>query len=193
MKKKNIYSKKLLLTSAVDLMKLIPLLSMKFIGDRSFCIVAKNDILKVLTFLKNYSGTQFKILTMIAGTDYPHQRNRFEISYELLSLKYNTRLRVKCFVNEISETLSVFPVFASATWWEREIWDLLGVYFTNNPDLRRILTDYGFVGHPLRKDFPLTGFTEIHFNSSTKTVSYGFVETSQKQRLFISYSPHLGA
>jgi NADH:ubiquinone oxidoreductase subunit C len=128
---------------------------------------------------------------MVSGVDYPHLTNRFEVSYELLSLKYNTRLRIKCFVNEIDHIFSVSSIFLSATWWEREVWDMFGVYFVNNPDLRRILTDYGFVGHPLRKDFPLIGFVETFYDSKTKMVSYGFTETSQKQRVFLSYSPDL--
>jgi NADH dehydrogenase (ubiquinone) Fe-S protein 3 len=192
MQKSNISPSKLILSSSVNLVKMLPILSFKLIGDDTFCIVAKKDILNVLTCLKYYCGSQFKILTMITGTDYPHQNQRFEIAYELLSLKYNCRFRVKSFVHESSEITSVFSVFSSATWWEREIWDLLGVYFTNNPDLRRILTDYGFMGHPLRKEFPLTGFTETYYDSTSKSVSYNFVETSQKQRLFVSYSINLG-
>jgi NADH/F420H2 dehydrogenase subunit C len=170
---------------------MLPILSLKIIDGKTFCVVSKDDILKVITFLKNYFGFQFKVLTMISGTDFPHQVNRFEVAYELLSIKYNTRLKVKCFSHEASHIPSIFSIFASATWWEREIWDLLGVYFVNNPDLRRILTDYGFLGNPLRKDFPLTGFTETYYDSTSKTVSYNFVETSQKQRFFISYSPNL--
>merc|ERR1712146_306709 len=177
--------------SMVNLLEVLPILSLKIIGGNTFCTVAKKDILKVLTFLKNSSSYQFKVLTMMSGVDYPHLPNRFEISYELLSVKYNARLRVKCFVNEIDQVLSASSVFLSATWWEREIWDMFGVYFVNNPDLRRILTDYGFVGHPLGKDFPLTGFVETFYDSKTKMVSYGFTETSQKQRLFLSYSPDL--
>lgn len=168
---------------------MLPILSLKFIGDNTFCTVAKNDICNTLVFLKNYFGVQFKVLTMIAGIDYPHQKNRFEVCYELLSIKFNTRLRIKCFVQEVSQLYSVFHIFSSATWWEREIWDLFGIFFINNPDLRRILTDYGFIGHPLRKDFPLTGFVETFFDSSSKTVTYDFLEISQKQRLFISFSP----
>lgn len=175
----------------VALLEILPILSLKIIGVNTFCTVAKKDTVKVLTFLKMCSLYQFKVLTMISGVDYPHLANRFEISYELLSLKYNVRLRLKCFVNEIDQALSASSVYLSATWWEREIWDMFGVYFVNNPDLRRILTDYGFVGHPLRKDFPLTGFVETFYDSKTKMVSYGFTEVSQKQRVFVSYLPDL--
>jgi NADH-quinone oxidoreductase subunit C len=100
-------------------------------------------------------------------------------------------LKVKCFVHEASQIFSIYSVFLSATWWESEIWDMFGVYFVNNPDLRRILTDYGFLGNPLKKDFPLTGFTETYYDSTSKTVTYNFVEVAQKQRFFISYSPNL--
>jgi NADH dehydrogenase (ubiquinone) Fe-S protein 3 len=128
---------------------------------------------------------------MVSGSDFPHQFNRFEIAYELLSIRYNKRLKIKCFVHEASQIHSIFSIFESATWWEREIWDLFGVYFLDNPDLRRILTDYGFLGNPLRKDFPLSGFTETYYDSQSKTVSYNFLEITQKQRTFISYSPNL--
>ena len=191
MKKQN--SKKLILNFSFDLLEMLPILSLKIIDNKTFCIVAKNDILKVITFLKNYFGFQFKVLTMVSANDFPHQTNRFEIAYELLSIKYNTRLKVKCFVHEVSQIPSIFTIFSSATWFEREIWDMFGVYFTNNPDLRRILTDYGFLGNPLRKNFPLTGFVEIYYDSIFKTVSYNFLETSQKQRFFFSYSPNLNA
>jgi len=191
MKQKNIFSTKLLLKFSVDLLEMLPIFSLKIIDGKIFCVVAKNNILNIITFLKNYFGFQFKVLTMISGADFPHQINRFEIAYELLSIKYNTRLKVKCFVHEASEISSIFSIFLSATWWEREIWDMYGVYFVNNPDLRRILTDYGFLGNPLKKDFPLTGFTETYYDSTSKTVTYNFVEVSQKQRFFISYSPNL--
>jgi len=185
------FSTKLILNSVIDLIKMLPLFSVKISGDNLLCIVAKNNILKTLHFVKNFFGLQFKVLTMISGTDYPSQKRRFEVSYELLSLRYNHRLRIKSFVYESDPILSAASVFLSATWWEREIWDLFGLFFKNNPDLRRILTDYGFLGHPLRKDFPLTGFSEIYYDTRSKTVSYNFVEISQKQRLFVSYSPNL--
>jgi len=181
-----LFSKKFLLNFSVELLRMIPILSFKIVAGKTFCIIEKDDILKIITFLKNYSTFQFKVLTMISATDFPHQFNRFEISYELLSIKYNTRLKIKCFVHESSRMSSIFSIFASATWWEREMWDLFGIYFENNPDLRRILTDYGFYGNPLKKDFPLTGFIETYYDSTSKAVSYNFVETSQKQRFLHS-------
>jgi len=191
MKNENLFSKKLLLNFSVGLLKVLPILSSKIIGGKTFCVASKDDIMKILFFLKNHSGSQFKVLTMISGADFPHQINRFEIAYELLSVRFNVRLKIKCFVHEASTVFSIASIFESATWWEREIWDMFGVYFKNNPDLRRILTDYGFLGNPLRKDFPLTGFTEVYYDSSNKVVSYNFVEMGQKQRSFLFYSPNL--
>jgi NADH dehydrogenase (ubiquinone) Fe-S protein 3 len=170
---------------------MVPILSLKIIDGKIFCVVPKKNILKVIMFLKNHVAVQLKVLTMIGATDYPHQDCRFEIVYELLSIRYNNRLKIKCFVHEVSQILSLVSIFESATWWEREIWDLFGVYFLNNPDLRRILTDYGFLGNPLKKDYPLTGFTEVYYDSVHKTVSYTFLELSQKQRFFIAYSSNL--
>ena len=190
MKKQN--SKKLILNFSFDLLEMLPILSLKIIDNKTFCIVAKNDILKVITFLKNYFGFQFKVLTMVSANDFPHQTNRFEIAYELLSIKYNTRLKVKCFVHEVSQIPSIFTIFSSATWFEREIWDMFGVYFTNNPDLRRILTDYGFKGHPLRKDFPLSGFNEVRYSEKEKKVIYEPVKLEQNYRNFDFESPWEG-
>lgn len=106
------------------------------------------------------------------------------VSYELLSLTYNSRIRVKTFVNEYSILSSITPIFESANWWEREVWDMYGIYFENHPDLRRILTDYGFEGYPLRKDFPLIGFYEFRYNNNTKTIVADLVRFSQDYRYF---------
>jgi len=110
----------------------------------------------VHTFLRDHTNTQYKCMVDVCGADYPTRPKRFEVVYHLLSVKHNSRIRVKTYADEVSPVPSVTPLFRGADWYEREAWDMYGIFFTNHPDLRRILTDYGFEGHPLRKDFPLT-------------------------------------
>ena len=118
--------------------------------------VPASSIKEVLFFLRDHTNCQFKVLIDICGVDYPEKEARFEVVYNLLSIKYNSRIRVKVAVDELTPIDSVTSIYNSAGWYEREVWDLYGVFFSNHPDLRRILTDYGFDGHPLRRDFPLT-------------------------------------
>ena len=127
------------------------------VGDQLVAIVEREDIAKLLVFLRDDVNCQFKQLMDICGVDYPERRQRFEVVYNLLSLVHNNRITVKVMIDDKSPVPSVSKIFSSADWWEREIWDLFGIFFSGHPDLRRILTDYGFDGHPLRKDFPLTG------------------------------------
>lgn len=127
-------------------------------------VVKSNRIKKILFFLKNHTNCQFKCLVEILAIDYPTRKVRFEVIYCLLSLDFNSRVRIKTNISELNSLESVTNIFSSANWMEREIWDLFGIYFYNHPDLRRILTDYGFHGFPLRKDFPLNGFKEIFYN-----------------------------
>jgi NADH:ubiquinone oxidoreductase subunit C len=129
------------------------------------------------------------LLSCISGVDLIDQKYRFCLSYELLSIVYNIRLRVKIFINEISTVPSLFKIFINSNWWEREVWDLFGIYFINHPDLRRILTDYGFEGHPLRKDFPLSGYIELRYNIITKRIVSESLELSQEFRLFTFEMP----
>ena len=154
---------------------------------------AKADqIVKVLTYLRDDANCRFKLLVDVCGVDYPENDLRFEIVYNLLSLTHNTRVRVKIATNEDTPVPSVIGVFSSANWFEREIWDLLGVYFTDHPDLRRLLTDYGFEGHPLRKDFPLTGYVELRYDDEQKRVVYEPVKLTQDFRTFDFLSPWEG-
>ena len=143
----------------------------------------------VLFFLKNHGNTRFRLLVDVCGVDYPSRKQRFEIVYNLLSIQYNMRIRVQTSVNEITPIASAVPIFPSAGWWEREVWDMFGVYFTNHPDLRRILTDYGFEGHPLRKDFPLSGYLEVRYDDSEKRVVSEPIEMTQEFRYFDFTSP----
>ena len=135
---------------------------------------------------------QFKQLMDICGVDYPERPQRFEVVYNLLSLVQNNRVTVKVMLDDNSSIPSVSKVFSSADWWEREIWDLFGIFFSGHPDLRRILTDYGFDGHPLRKDFPLTGFNEVRYSEKEKKVIYEPVNLEQEYRDFDFSSPWEG-
>ena len=131
-------------------------------GDELEVLIAPEGIIPVLTFLKDHHNCQFVSLADIAGVDVPTRDYRFEIVYNLLSLRFNARIRVKTYTDEMTPLDSSVEVFQGSNWYEREIWDMYGVFFANHPDLRRILTDYGFEGHPLRKDFPLSGYIEVN-------------------------------
>ena len=128
-------------------------------------------------------------LTLITASDYPLKKKRFEVIYELLSLNYNQRLRIKVYLHELESLPSCETVFPAANWYEREVFDLYGVFFYNHPDLRRILTDYGFQGHPMRKDFPLTGYVEVAYDEKLKRVISQPLELSQEFRYFDFRSP----
>jgi NADH-quinone oxidoreductase subunit C len=156
-------------------------------------ILARRDaIVRVLKFLRDDVNCQFKQLMDLCGVDYPERENRFEVVYNLLSLVHNNRARVKVETDENTPVPSVTGVFPAANWFERETWDLYGVYFSDHPDLRRILTDYGFEGHPLRKDFPLTGYVEVRYDDEQKRVVYEPVKLTQEFRSFDFLSPWEG-
>jgi NADH-quinone oxidoreductase subunit C len=149
-------------------------------------------IVRVLTFLRDDARCQFKLLMDVCGADYPQRERRFDVVYNLLSLKHNQRVRVKALTDEATPVPSVVSVFSSANWFERETWDLFGIFFSDHPDLRRILTDYGFQGHPLRKDFPLTGYVEVRYDQEQKRVVYEPVKLTQDFRSFDFLSPWEG-
>jgi NADH-quinone oxidoreductase subunit C len=150
-----------------------------------------SDIVAVLTYLRDLCA--FKTLIDICGADYPQRSKRFDVVYHLLSLTTNRRIRVKVRTDEATPVPSVIPVFAGAQWFEREAWDMYGIKFAGHPDLRRILTDYGFEGHPLRKDFPVTGFVELRYDDDQKRVVYHPVQLVQEFREFDFLSPWEGA
>jgi NADH dehydrogenase (ubiquinone) Fe-S protein 3 len=129
--------------------------------DELEVMISPEGILPVIAFLKDNHLSQFVNLTDIAGVDFPARQYRFEIVYNLLSLRYNARIRVKTYTDELTPIDSICELFKGANWYEREVWDMFGVFFANHPDMRRILTDYGFEGHPFRKDFPLSGYVEV--------------------------------
>lgn len=148
-----------------------------------------SNIVSVLKFLRDDVQTQFVAIVDICGVDYPERANRFEVVYHLLSPRQNMRLRVRVLTDANSPVPSVVEVYPGADWFEREAYDLYGILFTGHPDLRRLLTDYGFEGHPLRKDFPLTGFTEVRYDDEQKRVVYEPVELRQEFRNFDFLSP----
>ena len=155
--------------------------------------IARDEIVRVLTVLRDDPLLQFTILIDLAGVDYPKQAERFEVVYHLLSITKNARIRVKLSVGEGQPVLSVASVFATANWFEREAFDMYGILFSDHPDLRRILTDYGFSGYPLRKDFPLTGYVEVRYDDEQKRVVYEPVKLVQEFRDFDFLSPWEGA
>jgi NADH/F420H2 dehydrogenase subunit C len=151
--------------------------------------ITSNQLLPVLDVLKSHSLTQCKNLVELTAVDSPTSNLRFYVTYFLLSTQYNTRVWVSAQTNEMLPIISATSIYNSANWMEREVWDMYGILFTNHPDLRRILTDYGFVGHPLRKDFPLSGFTDIFYNDAQKLLVYEPVELAQSFRKFSFLSP----
>ena len=152
-------------------------------------IINPKDLLKFAQFLKNHFNLQFKQLVDLTAVDYPGKEERFNVVYQYLSHTYNSRLRVKIECDSLTAVESLTSCFSSAAWWEREVWDMFGIFFSNHPDLRRILTDYGFRGHPLRKDFPLTGYVEVRYDDSEKRVITEPVEVSQEFRYFDFATP----
>ncbi|EMG46159.1 ALI1 Probable NADH-ubiquinone oxidoreductase 30.4 kDa subunit [Candida maltosa Xu316] len=152
--------------------------------DELTIYVAPSAIRPVMSYLKNHTSCQFKAVMDITAADYPSRTNRFDVVYNLLSVRHNSRIRVKTYANETSPVPSVTPLFNGANWYERETYDLFGVFFVGHPDLRRIMTDYGFEGHPLRKDFPTTGYTEVRYDEEKKRVIYEPLELTQAWRNF---------
>jgi NADH-quinone oxidoreductase subunit C len=161
-------------------------------NGQAIITVKRDAIVPVLTKLRDEPALHFEQLVDIAGVDYPDRQERFEVVYQLLSLKYNRRVRVKVTTDEMTAVPSVGSVYSSAGWYEREAWDLFGVYFSDHPDLRRILTDYGFEGHPMRKDFPLTGYVEVRYDEEQRRVIYEPVKLKQEFRNFDFLSPWEG-
>jgi NADH-quinone oxidoreductase subunit C len=151
-----------------------------------------SEIVSVLRYLRDDPHCMFYNLIDITAVDWPSRERRFDVVYHLLSPKLNHRIRVKVETDEVTPVPSIIPVFAGAEWFEREAYDLYGVVFSGHPDMRRILTDYGFEGHPLRKDFPLTGFVEVRYDDELKRVVYEPVRLNQEFRNFDFLSPWEG-
>ena len=169
---------------------LIAASQLKF-GELTLTTTGEN-LIALLTFLRDDAKCGFVNMVDICGVDWPQRELRFDVVYHLLSPKKNLRIRVKVSTDEDTPVPSAFGIYPGADWFERETWDMYGVLFTGHPDLRRILTDYGFEGHPLRKDFPTTGFVEVRYDDSVKRVVYEPVELRQEFRNFDFLSPWEG-
>ena len=184
--------------------------TLKSISDILDAVVDKNDykleiknglylltlqqsiLLKVAKVLKENEKLKFNQFIDLTAVDYPNKKNRFEMIYILLSVEFNLRIIIKFFINENESVDSITNLFPAANWYEREVWDLFGIAFNNHPDLRRLLTDYGFIGHPLRKDFPLSGNVEVKYDLNEKKVVYEPVKLTQSFREFDFESPWKG-
>ena len=163
------------------------------INHNHICINIENEnLLEVVLFLKNNNQTKFKQLIDITAVDYPQNERRFKLVYLFLSHEFNSRIIVDFFINENEIVTSLTSVFPSSNWMEREVFDMYGIKFKDHPNLRRILTDYGFIGHPLRKDFPLTGHNEVRYSEDDKKVIYEPVKLEQNYRNFDYESPWEG-
>ncbi len=164
-----------------------------FIKNRELMIEAnENDLTEVIQFLKSNEKCKFRQLIDIAGVDYPYEEKRFKLVYLFLSHQFNLRIKLSINFQPNQVIASITKIFPSANWMEREVFDMYGIKFKNHPDLRRILTDYGFKGHPLRKDFPLTGFNEVRYSEKEKKVVYEPVKLEQNYRNFDFESPWEG-
>lgn len=163
--------------------------SMILIRKEMRCIIFPQYLPFLFQFLHRHSHAQYKVLIDITAVDYPSRADRFEVVYHLLSIQWNQRLRIKTVIDEITPLASLTSIYPVANWFERECWDMFGICFVGHPDLRRILTDYGFEGHPLRKDFPLSGYVEFRYDDSKKRVVSEPLELSQEFRAFDFASP----
>ncbi|EGR46813.1 uncharacterized protein TRIREDRAFT_22816 [Trichoderma reesei QM6a] len=152
--------------------------------DELTIYISPAGVIPVFSFLKYNTAAEFTQVSSVTACDYPTRSHRFEVVYNLLSVRYNSRIRVKTYADESSPVPSITSLFSGANWYEREVYDLYGVFFTGHPDLRRIMTDYGFEGHPLRKDFPLTGYTEIRYDEEKKRIVTEPLELTQAFRNF---------
>jgi len=152
-------------------------------------LIHPEGVLPVISFLKEHTNGQFTSIADICGVDVPSRPYRFEVVYNLLSIRFNQRIRVRTYTDEQTPIDSICSIFPGANWYEREVWDMYGVFFANHPDLRRILTDYGFEGHPFRKDFPLSGYTECRYDDEVKRVVIEPLEMSQEFRKFELEAP----
>ena len=186
------------MNSLIDLEKIInselstKIKSSKIKHNQIYLNIANEDLIDVILFLKTNNSTKFKQLIDITAVDYLETEKRFKIVYLMLSHEFNNRVQVDFLINESDFVSTVIPLFPAANWMEREVFDMYGIKFKDHPDLRRILTDYGFEGHPLRKDFPLTGHSEVRYSETEKKVIYEDVKLEQNYRNFDFESPWKG-
>ncbi len=167
-------------------------LSAEVVRGELVVVVQRASIVSVVKFLRDDAKCQFTQLLDICGVDYPEREERFDVVYHFISMTRNERIRLKVTTGEETPVPSITSIYACADWFEREVWDMYGVFFSDHPDLRRILTDYGFDGHPQRKDFPLTGYVEMRYDEEQKRVIYEPVKLVQDFRTFDFLSPWEG-
>jgi NADH:ubiquinone oxidoreductase subunit C len=178
-----------MLLTCENIIKILPIVRFELYNEESCFLVETYLLNEILLIFKNHFKYQFKVLTCISGVDYPENLYRFQIVYELLSIKYNSRIRLKILIDELTPMNSIEKIFPGAAWWECEIWDMFGIFFMNQNNLTRLLTDYGFQGYPLRKDFPLSGFIESRYSVTKGRVVYENLELAQEYRTFDFLSP----
>jgi NADH/F420H2 dehydrogenase subunit C len=178
-----------MLLTCENIIKVLPIVRFELYNKESSFVIQTNLLNNVMLVLKNHFKYQFKVLTCISGVDYTENLYRFQVVYELLSIKYNSRIRIKVLVDELTPINSIEKIFPAASWWESEVWDMFGIFFFNQNNLTRLLTDYGFQGYPLRKDFPLSGFIEARYNVTKGRVVYENLELAQEYRTFEFLSP----
>ena len=166
--------------------------SLDIMNEELVIFARRAEIHNIISFLKDDPLCKFSTLIDLCGVDYPGRERRFEVVYHLLSMSHNTRVRIKVRTNETEPVHSISSIFPNANWYEREAFDMFGILFDEHPDLRRILTDYGFEGYPLRKDFPLSGFVEVRYDEERKSVVYEDVDLPQEYRSFDFTSPWEG-
>ena len=166
--------------------------STKIKHNQIYINIENENLLEVVLFLKNNNRTRFRQLIDITAVDYPEKERRFKLVYLLLSHEFNSRVVIDFFINENEISSSLTSIFPSSNWMEREVFDMYGIKFKDHPDLRRILTDYNFIGHPLRKDFPMTGHNEVRYSEDKKKVVYEPVKLEQNYRNFDYESPWKG-
>ena len=168
--------------------KIIPIVFSQKLNNEQVFIIHKKNILLTMLCLKEHIKYQYKILSYISGLDFLstkfNSNFRFGIVYDLLSVKFKSRLRLKIYLNDMATTPSIMSIFINANWWEREVWDMFGIWFFNHKDLRRILTDYGFDGFPLRKDFPISGYIDVYYDPEKKRIVSKPIELAQEFRVF---------
>ena len=180
---------KLLKKFSQYLLKILPIINYNIYKNELTLNISNKKLIPIFFFLKNHTNCQFKLLSELCAVDYINRKKRFDVIYSLLSIRFNTRIRIKISITELQQLESIVKIYKAANWWERETWDMFGIFFFNHPDLRRILTDYGFEGYPLRKDFPLSGFLEVYYNELKKRIVYEPINLSQQYRLFEFNSP----
>ena len=169
--------------------EIIPFLANSFFKSEKTNFMENDMLLVGLNCLKKHTNYQYALLSCVSGLDFLYSKQRFGLVYELVSLKFSNRVRLKIYVNEITPVNSIMTVFKNADWWEREIWDLYGIYFRGHKDLRRILTDYGFEGFPMRKNYPLSGFVELRYDQNKKRIVVEALELAQDFRTFAFANP----